>query len=137
MTAAANGALTQPERTQRATCALAATLQRISALHAELADAYTALAIETGAIPLAEPADPSVTAAMTTGFHPAAPEPREFLTQVALAAMLDTHPRTVRRMELEGELPAAIEIGRLKRWRRAEIQGWLDDGCPKPRRARR
>jgi predicted DNA-binding transcriptional regulator AlpA len=140
---AALGQALGQEPAQRNTRRLSASLERIAELHAELADAYRALAADTGAIGLAERADPSVTAAMTTGFcdaeadATAPPDDPDYLTQAALAAMLDTHPRTIRRMELEGELPAATEIGRLKRWRRSTVQTWLDEGCPKPRRARR
>lgn len=119
------------------TARVVASLARLADLHAELSDAYAALAVETGEIRLAAPADPSVHAPVTTGFHPAAPEPREFLSQAALADMLDVHPRTLRRLELSGDIPAATSIGSIKRWRRSTIQEWLDAGQPRPRKARR
>lgn len=141
-----NGAPTAEERTQRNTARVAATLERLAdfaARRAQLATeeaVYLAELARTADPGLAESADPSVTAAMATGFSdalaPPAAEP-EYLNQAALAAMLNTHPRTIRRMELEGELPTAQQIGRLKRWRRSEVQAWLEHGRPMPRRTRR
>ena len=43
----------------------------------------------------------------------------------------------VRRLTDSGRMPAAVRIGVLIRWRRAEILNWIEEGCPavRPRRA--
>jgi excisionase family DNA binding protein len=56
------------------------------------------------------------------------------LTKKQVADLLGCHPRTVRRMELKGELPGAVTKGRLKRWRKQSVLEWLDDT---PRSSRR
>lgn len=76
-----------------------------------------------------EPTEPTVLArgpdrACTA---PADPVP-DLLTQRDLARLLRCHPRTVRRMELAGELPPPIGSGRLKRWRRTDIHQRIDIG---------
>lgn len=50
----------------------------------------------------------------------------ELLDQQGVATLLTVCPRTVRRMELEGELPAPVLVGGLKRWRRADLDAWLE-----------
>lgn len=47
------------------------------------------------------------------------------LDQQGVAALLGCSPRTVRRMALEGELPAPVLVGGLKRWRKADLEAWL------------
>ena len=48
------------------------------------------------------------------------------LSTVEVGAMLNLHPRTVRRMWRAGVLPGAIQIGKSVRWRRSDIERWLE-----------
>jgi predicted DNA-binding transcriptional regulator AlpA len=48
----------------------------------------------------------------------------------AVAAMLDCSARHVCRLTHDGEMPQPVKLRALTRWRRAEIEHWLDDGCP-------
>ena len=47
-----------------------------------------------------------------------------------LAALLNVSPRTIRRMDDLGELPAAFLFRGCKRWSIETIQRWLRDGAP-------
>jgi predicted DNA-binding transcriptional regulator AlpA len=42
-----------------------------------------------------------------------------------VADLLQIDGRTLRRFEVAGDVPRAITIGGVKRWRRAEIDRWL------------
>ncbi len=88
------------------------SLQRLSALHSELAAAYGDLLVEVEA-GLAVLAKASV--------HASVPAADELLTPAETAKRLHVHQRTLRRMELAGEIPPAIGKGKLKRWRRADL----------------
>ncbi len=55
------------------------------------------------------------------------------LTAAQLATELNVSQRTLRRMDLSGEVPLPLKIGKSLRWRRAEIEAWIDAGAP-PRR---
>jgi predicted DNA-binding transcriptional regulator AlpA len=48
------------------------------------------------------------------------------LTQSEVSELSHLSVRTIRRLELGGEMPASIRIGSAKRWRRSEIEVWLD-----------
>ena len=50
-----------------------------------------------------------------------------------VARMLNVSVRTVRRLDDGGRLPAALPLGRAKRWSIAEIEDWIAAGSP-PRR---
>ena len=50
-----------------------------------------------------------------------------------VAQMLDVSLRTVRRLDDAGRLPAALPLGRSKRWAIGEIEDWIAAGSP-PRR---
>lgn len=89
-----------------------------AAIAQEEAQMLSALA-GLGAMHLAGCAAQSVTASVSRKPPVSAPE---FLDRQGLAVLLSCHPRTVRRMELEGELPAPVRVGRLLRWRRADIE---------------
>jgi len=52
----------------------------------------------------------------------------------AVAALLDCSPRHVYRLADAGRMPAALHVGALVRWRRADIDAWLAAGCPANRR---
>jgi predicted DNA-binding transcriptional regulator AlpA len=47
-----------------------------------------------------------------------------------LAKILDISVRTLSRKESGGHLPAALMIAGSKRWRRSEIEAWVEAGCP-------
>lgn len=47
-----------------------------------------------------------------------------------LAQMLGLSVRTIRRLDAAGKLPRPIKIGGAVRWRRAEIELWLEADCP-------
>ncbi len=40
-------------------------------------------------------------------------------------ARIGVHARDLRRLELEGEIPPGIRIGRRVRWRRRSLEAWL------------
>lgn len=47
-----------------------------------------------------------------------------------VATMTSCSVRTVYRLRDAGQLPPPIAIGGMIRWRAAEIDQWLADGCP-------
>ena len=110
--------------TSRGDDRLSASLRRLAALHGDLASEYEILAEEVG-IHLAGCAESSLHGVMPANPPTPLADPT-LVTPGELATLLQCCPRTVRRMELGGELPPSIKEGRLKRWRRAEIEAWLD-----------
>lgn len=53
------------------------------------------------------------------------------LSPADLARELGLSTRTVRRLDLEGRLPAPVRIGRAVRWSRdSVILPWIAAGCP-------
>lgn len=59
------------------------------------------------------------------------------LTVDDVAALLAVSTRTIRRMADSGQMPRAVKLSSLIRWRRSEIDAWLADGCPSCRQTRR
>ncbi len=60
--------------------------------------------------------------------------PEAILLDVAgVAAMCDCSPKLVRRLSEAGKMPAPVRLGRLLRWRKAEILAWINAGCLPPR----
>lgn len=55
----------------------------------------------------------------------------EVLDVKAVADLLTCSTRHVFRMARYGQMPPPIKLGSLARWRRAEIDKWLADGCPR------
>ena len=59
------------------------------------------------------------------------------LTRQQLATrFLNCDPNTVERMAADGRIPAPINLGaagekHMLRWRRSDIEQWLEDGCPR------
>lgn len=47
-----------------------------------------------------------------------------------LGVLLGVSERAVRRLDDGGRIPAAIQLGALKRWHVEEIQSWLRAGAP-------
>ena len=61
----------------------------------------------------------------------------ELWTVRRVAQALGCAERTVWRMRDSGRMPLAIKLGGSVKWRRKEILSWIEQGCPKPRRAAR
>ena len=55
----------------------------------------------------------------------------ELIDVSRIARLLDVSTRTVWRMVHRGELHEPFKVGGGTRWRRVEIDRWLDAGCPK------
>lgn len=57
--------------------------------------------------------------------------PGEVLTDLhGLAIRLVVSERTVERMVEAGKMPAPMKLGRLRRWRLADVESWIASGCP-------
>lgn len=52
-----------------------------------------------------------------------------------VAGLLDCSERHIYRLSDGGRMPKPVRIGVLVRWRRTDIEAWLDAGCPSVRRA--
>lgn len=99
--------------------------------HADLAHAYEVLA-EVSENELAGFAETSVTpGVLTNPTKNEAPEgpatPPDLLTTQDMAKLLRCGARTLRRKELAGEIPAPVRTGRIKRWRRSDIDRWMEE----------
>ena len=46
-----------------------------------------------------------------------------------VAKLLDCSPRHVYRLADGGRMPKPLKLGALVRWRRAEIDAWVEGGC--------
>ncbi|MCA9244888.1 MAG: helix-turn-helix domain-containing protein [Phycisphaerales bacterium] len=46
-----------------------------------------------------------------------------------VAALLDVSPRSVFRLADAGILPPGTKLGALRRWPKADILAWVQDGC--------
>ena len=49
----------------------------------------------------------------------------------AVAALLTCSTRHVYRLSDAGRMPRPLKLGALVRWRRAEVEAWIEDGCPR------
>jgi excisionase family DNA binding protein len=47
-----------------------------------------------------------------------------------VAAMLNCSTRTVWRFSDAGKMPRPLRIGGIRRWRKKDVESWLDAGCP-------
>ncbi len=56
----------------------------------------------------------------------------------AVAELFGCSSRHIRRLADSGAMPRPIHIGRLVRWRKADVDAWLNAGCPscRPSKAR-
>lgn len=54
----------------------------------------------------------------------------------AVAQLLDCSPRHVWRLADAGKMPEPVRVGALVRWRRADIERWIADGCRPQRRTK-
>lgn len=55
----------------------------------------------------------------------------------AVAALLDCSTRHVRRLADSGRMPSPIKLGNLLRWKRSDLEHWIDAGCKPIRSAGR
>jgi len=72
-------------------------------------------------------------ATLTAGSPPASPPALLDVDQVA--ALCGCSTRHVRRLADAGRMPAPVKLGALIRWRRADLDAWLDAGCKAVRAA--
>jgi excisionase family DNA binding protein len=47
----------------------------------------------------------------------------------AVAALLDCSPRTVYRLADWGKMPRPLKLGAMVRWKRADLEAWVAEGC--------
>lgn len=64
-----------------------------------------------------------------TGSVSSARDPAALLDVQAVAAILGCSCRHVYRLADGGKMPTPVHLGALVRWRRADIQAWIDGGC--------
>lgn len=61
-------------------------------------------------------------------------EDNRLLDVVAVAEVLGISQRGVWRFRDAGRMPAPVSLGRLIRWRAADLTAWIAAGCPDVRR---
>jgi len=71
-----------------------------------------------------------------TDRHPTGAEAAELLDVKGVGLLLHCSGRHVYRLRDSGAMPPPLQLGRLVRWRRAELMEWLDARCPPQRSAR-
>ena len=54
----------------------------------------------------------------------------DLLTVNEVASRLRMSSRTIWRMQEAAKLPSPVRLGRVVRWRRSDIEQWIDFGCP-------
>lgn len=54
----------------------------------------------------------------------------ELLDVKQTARLVNISQRTVYRLVDAGKMPAPIKLGSLVRWRRAQLEAWIVQGCP-------
>ena len=52
------------------------------------------------------------------------------LTVKEVAEMLGLSERTVYRLADSGTMPRPVKLGAAVRWRRSELEEWIEEGCP-------
>jgi predicted DNA-binding transcriptional regulator AlpA len=58
------------------------------------------------------------------------PEPAALLDADETSAFCGWSRRTTYRLSDAGRMPAPVRVGRMTRWRRAELEDWIARGCP-------
>ena len=77
--------------------------------------------------PRSSPDDLADPAPQSDCHHAPAASGVELMTAHDLAEVLNCSTRTVRRLRDEGQLPPALKIGAMVRWRRADVERWLEE----------
>jgi len=62
-----------------------------------------------------------------------APDSASLIDIQAVAKMLSCSTRSISRLTETGKIPAPVRVGSLKRWRKVEIEAWIEQGCPRVR----
>jgi len=57
----------------------------------------------------------------------------ELLDAKTVAGVLHVSLRMIWQMRDAGRIPQPVKVGRLCRWRRADIDRWIGEGCPQCR----
>ncbi len=60
----------------------------------------------------------------------ATPDAPALLDARATAALIGVSSRSVYRLADAGKMPRPVRLGRLVRWRRADLDDWIGRGCP-------
>jgi prophage regulatory protein len=71
------------------------------------------------------------------GVNPVKAQNPELLDCKLVAALCGCSTRMIWRLRDMGDMPAPIRLGGLVRWRRADIERWISDGCPRVRETTR
>lgn len=58
--------------------------------------------------------------------------PMQLIDAKKLAELLAVSTRTIWRMHSQGKITRPVRVGGSVRWRLAEVQHWIDLGCPQP-----
>lgn len=72
--------------------------------------------------------DPTLSPASVCGL--ADPTIALLLSAEALGELLGCSARHVRRVSEGGAFPRPLKLGRLVRWRRSDVDKWIERGCP-------
>lgn len=56
---------------------------------------------------------------------------RLLLDARTVAGLLSVSPRTVWSWSASGRMPRPVRVGRVTRWKRSEVERWIELGCPK------
>lgn len=54
-----------------------------------------------------------------------------------VSEMLGISERTIYRLSDSGDMPQPVKLGSSVRWRRQELENWVDSGCPKGKNGKR
>jgi predicted DNA-binding transcriptional regulator AlpA len=86
-------------------------------------------AAETAIQPEVNPRAIASRRALFAGNEP--PEDEKWLVNTRQTAnLLDVSERKVFAMQTEGRMPAPLRIGKAVRWRKRELEAWIDAGSP-------
>ena len=71
------------------------------------------------------------TACIRTTSVRSASDSLELLAVADLARLLKVSTRTIWTWHSAGRLPSPVKVGRIVRWRAADVDAWLAAGCPR------
>jgi len=54
-----------------------------------------------------------------------------------VSEMLGISERTIYRLSDAADMPQPVKLGASVRWRKQELENWVDDGCPKGKSRKR
>ncbi|GEM_PF-750093 len=85
---------------------------------------------ETPTMPKTETNPPATAQEAPTRTNAAPPGPPLLLDAAGVAARLGCSKATVWRLRDSGKLPQPVKVGSLTRWRTADVEAWVNAGCP-------